>query len=335
MKVIRTFIFTFLSVVSFSCYFFLLSPNSFLKTIDQKSLAVMKLDVIEQDSPFSLAQKLYEEGILHDPVPFYVGAQILFLFKPLKPGKYPLHLNEKVIDIFKRLFFHKRNTYSLNIPEGWTVFQIIEKLNSLESLEGGVTVIPMEGSLFPATYNYFEGESRDNLLKRMVQKMDEVKHKEWIARAHSLPYENVDQALVMASIIEKESAHHSEKTEIAAVFINRLNQGTKLQADPTVVYGLTFGRHRLERELYRSDWKAHSLHNTYTIAGLPPTPICCPGRESIRAALRPKKTNSLFFVANGEGGHHFSEKLADHNNKVRQWQSIKGKKKLTARKLAH
>ncbi|MDF1750862.1 MAG: endolytic transglycosylase MltG, partial [Alphaproteobacteria bacterium] len=182
---------------------------------------------------------------------------------------------------------------------------------------------PAEGTLFPETYQYRRGDSRQSIVERLQSQMNQALQELWEARAENLPYNTPDEAVVLASIVEKETGLAEERAHIAGVFINRLRKGMRLQSDPTIVYALTQGAGPLGRLLTRQDWKLDSPYNTYQVTGLPPGPIANPGRDALVAALQPMQTKDLFFVADGTGGHAFAETLNEHNKNVAKWRRIR------------
>jgi UPF0755 protein len=208
------------------------------------------------------------------------------------------------------------------LAEGVTSWQVVDALSRADFLGGEVKDIPAEGSLAPQQYEVDRGEDRTLLLAQMQEVQSQNLATLWAARSEGLPYKTPEEALVMASIVEKETGLASERPRVASVFLNRLAQGMKLQTDPTVIYGLTHGQGALGRGLRQSELRSNTPYNTYVIEGLPPTPIANPGRDSIEAALNPEKTKYLFFVADGSGGHAFAETLAEHNDNVAKWRKI-------------
>ncbi len=208
------------------------------------------------------------------------------------------------------------------MAEGVTSWQVVEALKAASFLTGEVEDIPAEGSLAPDTYEVQKGGSRTALLAEMAQRQAAILAAEWEARPFGLPYETPEEALIMASIVEKETGVPEERPQVASVFVNRLEQGMRLETDPTVIYGITNGEGVLERGLRRSELAAPTPYNTYRVDGLPPTPIANPGRAAIRAALNPDTTDYLFFVADGSGGHAFSRTLEEHNAAVARWREI-------------
>lgn len=212
--------------------------------------------------------------------------------------------------------------YRVSIPEGLTSWQIVEGLKSAEFLTGEVAEIPAEGVLAPDTYEATRGMERSELLVQMQARQEAILMEAWANRAENLPISSPQEALILASIIEKETGQAEERGVVASVFTNRLRQGMRLQTDPTVIYGVTEGQGVLGRGLRRSELDRVTPWNTYQIDGLPPTPIANPGRASIEAALNPDDTKYIFFVADGTGGHAFAETLAEHNRNVARWREI-------------
>ena len=219
---------------------------------------------------------------------------------------------------------------SLVVVEGVTSWQVVEGLRAASFLTGEVADIPAEGSLAPDTYLLSQGGERGAILAEMARRQEAILAAEWENRAEGLPYANPQEALIMASIVEKETSVPGERPQVASVFVNRLRQGMRLQTDPTVIYGVTEGRGILDRGIRRSELDARTPWNTYQIDGLPPTPIANPGRAAIRATLNPDTTEYLFFVADGTGGHAFSRTLAEHNAAVARWREIERQRGLPA-----
>ncbi|WP_298494155.1 endolytic transglycosylase MltG [uncultured Maritimibacter sp.] len=216
--------------------------------------------------------------------------------------------------------------YRIAIAEGVTSWQIVNALSQVEFMEGEVPEVPAEGSLAPDSYEVRPGASRPDLIAQMeaaqIQRLSDA----WENRAEGLPYASPEEALTMASIVEKETGVASERPQVASVFVNRLEQGMRLQTDPTVIYGITNGQGVLGRGIRQSELRAETPYNTYVIDGLPPTPIANPGAASIEAALNPADTNFLFFVADGTGGHAFATTLEDHNRNVARWREIEAER---------
>ncbi|NUB42961.1 endolytic transglycosylase MltG [Fertoebacter nigrum] len=216
--------------------------------------------------------------------------------------------------------------WRVTLAEGVTSWQVVESLKRADFLTGEVAAVPPEGSLAPDSYEVARGDDRAALLGLMAERQTSILADLWAARAEGLPYETPEEALVMASIVEKETGIAEERRQVASVFVNRMRQGMRLQTDPTVIYGITNGEGALGRGLRQSELRRATPYNTYVIDGLPPTPIANPGRLSIEAALNPDTTDYIFFVADGTGGHAFATNLADHNTNVAAWRAIEAQR---------
>ncbi|MCT4332421.1 endolytic transglycosylase MltG [Paracoccus sp. YLB-12] len=214
----------------------------------------------------------------------------------------------------------------ITVAEGVTSWQIVEGLKAAGFLSGEIDEVPAEGSLAPDTYEVEKGSSRTALLADMARRQTAILAAEWEARPFGLPYETPEEALIMASIVEKETGVAAERPQVASVFVNRLEQGMRLETDPTVIYGITNGQGVLDRGLRRSELNTTTPYNTYRIDGMPPTPIANPGRAAINAALNPAQTDFIFFVADGTGGHAFARTLDEHNRNVARWREIEAQR---------
>lgn len=248
-----------------------------------------------------------------------------------KAGEYVLRPGVSLLAAFKLFASGKTLLHPLRIVEGMRYTDVLAQLKQAPALKQTLeTLTPEslmqdlqrdaqhpEGRFFPDTYHIARGTTDVAFLKRAAAAMDKVLEQEWTTRAPDLPYANAEEALVMASIIEKETGLASERAEIAGVFVNRLRTGMRLQTDPTVIYGLG---ENFDGNLRREDLTTDTPYNTYTRFGLPPTPICLPGRAAIHAALHPAATQALYFVARGDGSHEFSETLEQHSGAVKQYQ---------------
>ncbi len=212
--------------------------------------------------------------------------------------------------------------FQVTLAEGVTSWMVVDSLKRADFLQGEIAEVPPEGSLAPQGYEVARGGDRAALVAAMGEKQAQILAELWAARAEGLPYDTPEEALIMASIVEKETGVPEERRQVASVFINRLQQGMRLQTDPTVIYGITKGEGVLERGLRQSELRRATPYNTYVIDGLPPTPIANPGRLSIEAALNPDDTNFLYFVADGSGGHAFAETLEEHNANVARWRAL-------------
>ena len=212
--------------------------------------------------------------------------------------------------------------WRITLAEGVTSWQVVESLKRADFMEGTVAAVPLEGSLAPDSYEVDKGGDRATLLAAMQESQKLILAGLWDDRAEGLPYKTPEEALIMASIVEKETGVPEERKQVASVFLNRIAQGMKLQTDPTVIYGLTKGEGALGRGLRQSELRRETPYNTYVIDGLPPTPIANPGKLSIEAALNPDTTPFIFFVADGSGGHAFATTLEEHNVNVAKWRKL-------------
>ncbi|TGD45301.1 endolytic transglycosylase MltG [Pseudotabrizicola sediminis] len=212
--------------------------------------------------------------------------------------------------------------FRVTLAEGVTSWQVTEALKRADFLTGEVAEVPPEGSLAPDSYEVDKGSDRAALLARMTTAQERILAELWAARADGLPYDTPEKALIMASIVEKETGVAEERRQVASVFVNRLELGMRLQTDPTVIYGITLGQGVLGRGIRQSELRRATPYNTYVIDGMPPTPIANPGRLSIEAALNPDSTDYIFFVADGTGGHAFAVTLQEHNANVARWREI-------------
>ncbi len=212
--------------------------------------------------------------------------------------------------------------WRVTLAEGVTSWQVVESLKLADFLSGDIKAVPLEGALAPGSYEVEKGFERKDLVGEMQSSQAETLAELWAKRADGLPYASPEEAMTMASIVEKETGVASERVKVASVFLNRLAKGMKLQTDPTVIYGVTKGQGVLGRGLRASELKKETPWNTYVIAGMPVTPICNPGREAIEAALHPDTTDYLYFVADGTGGHAFATNLVDHNKNVAKYRAL-------------
>ncbi len=289
------------------------------------------IEIARGDTFNRITQKLLAQQVNIDPVWFKIIAYQKKITNKLKAGEYELQQGMTMSDLLALFVSGKSRQFSITFPEGKTFKQVLQTLADNSNIkhtlkntdyqmilaEIGAKERYPEGLFFPETY-FFEKRSTDiSILKRAYDKMQTVLQREWRRKQENLPLKNAYQALILASIIEKETAVASERSLIAGVFIRRLQKGMLLQTDPTVIYGMGEG---YKGNIRRQDLRQPTPYNTYVIAGLPPTPIAMPGRDSIYAALHPAKGNSLYFVARGDGSHVFSASLREHNNAVNQYQ---------------
>lgn len=251
---------------------------------------------------------------------FMAFAQLTGAARRLKAGEYAFPSRTSMAGVIAQIRRGEVVIHRITIPEGLTSQQAIDILMASDVLTGAAP-IPPEGSILPETYDVTRGEDRSAVLQRMMDARDELLRTLWAQRRDDLPYASPEQAVTLASIVEKETGLPEERPRVAAVFVNRLERGMKLESDPTVVYGLTGGP-PLGHLIRQSELATPTPYNTYLSTGLPPTPICNPGRASLAAALDPPRTDELYFVANGSGGHTFSATLEQHEQNVARWRQI-------------
>jgi len=271
---------------------------------------------------WDVARALYEAGVVDDPNVFVAGVWQNGFTTALKAGEYEFPAGSTPRQAMKIILSGKSVGYRLTIPEGLTSAEIGRLLADVEALGGKVGAIPPEGALLPETYFYRRGDLRSALLARMEAGMAKLIAKLWSSRAEGLPYATPEEALILASIVEKETAVAAERRKVAGVFVNRLRKGMRLQSDPTVIFAVTGGERPLERPLSKADLALDSPFNTYRYKGLPPAPIAHPGRESLSAVLDPEATDLFYFVADGNGGHVFAATLREHNKNVARWRRL-------------
>jgi UPF0755 protein len=281
-------------------------------------LAQSKTVIIPKGSTLDqVADNLAAAGVIDHPWVFIAGVHLTGSADNLKAGEYDVAANISPTSLIELLRSGKVVRHKLTIAEGLTAAQVAALIQAAPFLAGDLAYRPPEGSLLPQTYFYTYGEQRQELVAQMSHAMDETLAKEWAARKPGLPLANAQQALILASIVEKETAKPEERARIAGVYIERLRQDMKLQADPTVTYAVTQGGTvALLHPLDRTDLAIDSPYNTYLVAGLPPTPIANPGLASLHAAVDPDDRGELYFVADGSGGHSFSKSFGEHVKNV-------------------
>lgn len=273
-----------------------------------------------------IAEILGEAGIIRHTALFEAAVRARKAQAALKAGEYRIPAGASVMEIIDLLVDGKSILHYFTAPEGRTTAQILRLLEEDPVLTGDITLAPNEGELLPETYALTRGESRNDIIRRMAEAQEETLDALWEARALELPISTKEEAVILASIVERETGVASERPRIAAVFINRLKRGMRLESDPTIIYGLTKGE-PLGRGLRVSELRKKTPYNTYVINGLPPTPIANPGKDAIAAVLNPAETEEIFFVADGTGGHVFASTLRDHNRNVAQWRRIERERK--------
>jgi UPF0755 protein len=289
-------------------------------------LAAAKQVVIPQGKGVgAIADELQDAGVISDRRIFVSTILYFKAFRhrvTLKAGEYEFPAQASMRQVLDTLVQGKGIEHKITIAEGLTSQQIVQKLNDDPELAGTIQAVPAEGSLLPDTYLFDKGDTRQEIIDRMRQAQADFLAKEWPLRNPGLPFDSPEQAVILASIVEKETGVPQERPMIASVFENRLEKHMRLQSDPTIIYGLVGGKGSLGRPILQSELSKQTAYNTYQIDGLPPTPIANPGRASITAVLKPAKTNDLYFVADGSGGHAFAATLVEHNKNVAKWRKL-------------
>jgi UPF0755 protein len=315
-------------VLAFAAIISLLVGSSFDR---QGPLAKSTVAVIPKGEGVSeIASRLEREGIVSDRRLFmahYLSEKVYSTYienktLQLRAGEYEIPKQASLRQVLEVLSEGRSVLYRVTIPEGLTSHQIVERLRAEPNLEGEIAEVPPEGSLLPDTFKVARGMSRQELLDRMRSDQLKLIASLWERRQRDLPFQKFEQALILASIVEKETGRADERERVAAVFVNRLRTRMRLQSDPTIIYGIVGGQGPLGRSITRSDIDSKTAYNTYQIDGLPPTPICNPGRTAIEATLNPARTKDLYFVADGTGGHTFTSTLKDHNSAVQTWRKV-------------
>jgi len=276
--------------------------------------------VVPRGGASAIADTLAERGVVGQPLVFLAAAWITTADGPLRAAEFTFPARASLRDVFEILRRGRPVQRRLTIPEGFNARQIAALLERTEGLTGELPVL-VEGAVLPETYAYQFGETRTALLRRATAAMDQALAEIWAGRAPNLPLASPREALILASIVEKETGRADERGRVAGVFINRLRRGMMLQSDPTTAYAAADGG-VLDRPLTRADLDRDHPFNTYRIRGLPPGPIASPGRDALRAVARPDATEMLFFVADGTGGHAFARTLEEHNRNVARWREI-------------
>lgn len=271
----------------------------------------------------ALASYLDETGLFEYPLLVRLTVRYYGVGGKLKAGEYELKPGMSLKDLLDLLVSGKVILHRIHLPEGQTTAQLLEIIEKEPLLTGDVPSDVPEGSLMPETYTFHKGEKRSSLVRNAQDAMQKALEQTWKNRTDALPFQNPQELLILASIIEKETGRSDERAKVSSVFINRLNRGMLLQTDPTVIYALTQGTANLDRLLTYQDLQVDNPYNTYKYAGLPPTPICNPSLASLEAAAHPENTPYLYFVANGKGGHNFSVTLEEHHRNVKKWRYLK------------
>jgi UPF0755 protein len=282
------------------------------------------------DSTRMIAERLEQQGVISGQSVFL--AQIMsqnavarVTGKPgrhMKAGEYEITAKASIQEVIQKLTEGRSLLYAVTVPEGLTSHEVVRRLLNDQSLSGSIAQVPAEGSLLPETFRVPRNTPRAQVVTMLQNELTKYLDAQWEGRAADLPIRTKQEALVLASIVEKESGPRDDPSRIAGVFVNRLRRGMRLQSDPTILYGKHGPEVQWGSKIFRSDINRKTAYNTYQIDGLPPTPICNPGRRSITAVLQPATTKDLYFVADGQGGHIFSETLKDHEAAVKNWRKI-------------
>lgn len=279
-----------------------------------------------------IAHQLASKRVVEHPALFAATAWLRGAQHKLRAGEYVFEERVSIERALNILLQGKTVVRRVTIAEGLTSKQVLGLLVKADGLKGEVETEPGEGTLLPNTYHFSLGDSRQAVLDRMTQAMTVTVAELWEARSPNLPIQTKEEAIILASIVEKETAVPSERGRVAAVFVNRLRKGMRLESDPTAIYGLTKGSGPLGRRLTRKDLKRDNPYNTYRIKGLPPGPIANPGRDSLAAVMNPIESDEFYFVADGTGGHAFAKTLKEHNRNVAKWRKLRREQKRKQRR---
>jgi len=279
--------------------------------------------VKEKTGVQDIADQLERRGLISDARIFRLGVRAYGNDSALKAGEYAIKPGASMHDIMDLLKSGKSVMYSLTIPEGLTVEQALERIAGQDALSGDMPKTePPEGSLATDTLRFTRGATRQQMVDKLLADQKKLVEDVWQRRAPDLPLASMDDFVTLASIVEKETGRGDERSRVAAVFLNRLAKGMRLQSDPTIIYGLFGGKGKpADRPIYQSDIQKPTPYNTYLISGLPPTPIANPGRAALEAVANPSKTDDLYFVADGTGGHVFASTLEEHNQNVARYRA--------------
>ncbi len=272
-----------------------------------------------------VAGRLKDAGVINSPALFSAMVSLNSLRgRSLTLGEYSFPAGVTLRDVVRIMQNGKVVTYKFTIPEGFTSLMAIERLNKLDAIQGRVEVVPEEGTLLANTFHYTRRTDPNELVSRIRVQQDELVDAIWAKRPADTPLKSKLDLVTLASIVEKETGKASERPLVAAVFLNRLNQGIRLQSDPTIIYGLVGGKGKLDRPISRADIDSITPYNTYQINGLPPGPIAIPGKDALEAVISPAQVDYLYFVADGTGGHAFARTLDEHNTNVARWRAGQG-----------
>ena len=273
----------------------------------------------------AMSERLQREGVIDDR-PIFMTSILYFKYLRgkgnVKAGEYEFRKNATMREVLDTLVEGKSIEHKVTLAEGLTTQQMVEKIKANPDLHGDITQIPPEGSLLPDTYKFGRDDTRQEIIERMQAAQAKFLAKVWDQRDEGIVVQTPEEALILASIVEKETGRADERPRIASVFQNCLRKNMRLQSDPTIIYGIVGGKGVLDHPIQQDELDRDTQYNTYKINGLPPTPIACPGRAAIEAVLKPAKTKDLYFVADGKGGHVFAATLEEHNRNVAKWRQV-------------
>ncbi|HLY05805.1 MAG TPA: endolytic transglycosylase MltG [Rhizomicrobium sp.] len=279
------------------------------------------IEIPSGEGLWRVASRLRNAGVIDNAPLFDIGVRLRRERGMLRAGEYAIPSRASMEDIAAILMVGRPIEHKVTAAEGLTSGMIAEIVNADPELTGPRETPPAEGTLLPETYFFNKGAARGSIIARMRVAQADFVSRAWVSRLPGLPFETPEQAVTLASIVEKETAIPEERRHIAAVFINRLRLGMKLESDPTVIYGISKG-YPLGHGILASELSRPTPYNTYTIAGLPPTPICNPGKDAILAVLNPEHSADLYFVADGTGGHAFAASKSEHDRNVARWRKV-------------
>ena len=283
----------------------------------------------------SIGQLLEERNLITDARLFRLAAKLTDKETGIKAGEYLIPANASMVDILTLLEEGKVILHAVQVIEGSTIAQAMKIIESSDFLTGDLPATPEEGAFLPDTYHFVRGTTRQEVVQKLKDEQSKLMDEIWAARQPDLPLKSKREAIILASIVEKETGGIKDDDLVASAFINRLNKGMRLESDPTIIYGISKGERltrtvkgvEVQRGLFRSEIDRVTPYNTYQIDGLPPTPICNPSAAALKAVLQPAQTDYLFFVADGLGGHAFSKTYREHLNNVSKWRAIEKKRR--------
>ena len=280
----------------------------------------------------TISGQLKQQNVIDSDFVFMTAARMRGMENRLQAGEYLFQPGISMEEVLDDLVSGRSFLHSVTLPEGLTSQKIVDRLNADPTLTGTIAEVPAEGTLMPDTYKFTRGATRQQIIDQMRRAQERAVAEIWARRSDNLPVDTPEELVTLASIVEKETGRADERPRVAAVFINRLEKDMRLDSDPTVLYGLFGGAGRPEgRTIYQSDLDKETPYNTYRMTGLPPGPIANPGRAALEAVANPSRTDELYFVADGTGGHVFAASLDEHNRNVARWRKIRAAQEEAAR----